>query len=424
VSENANLDENEENPENVSTLGTSFTVGGTTYASSLFWQPLRNIDDPYTEISEAAENVLEGADLFAIKKGKSPQFGLCIAAQGYQKGTRVAAVALIGALSNATSFLAVFKVDNGWWYVCVRNDVILSDGDLLFLNEQEAKDQFLSMLAVPDWGYKIAPAEWNIEDTHEADLAALFKKAPKAVLQKVHALRGKKLFIFVAALIIAGIWSLSTIFNILFNSAPPKPIVAPVAIKTVDQVALPPEPKPWESIIVPAEVLSSCYQGVQSLVGISTPGWHIGGITCTPEGLVTSWRMEIGRLSWIDKALSNSGVMFSKKSISPSGTEVVASIPMPRLRKHNSEPKMNGVDLVNTINDLFQGLQMGISLGSQTWTSPQNNVYKSVRFSFTSKHDPIVWADILTKFSGLTINMIKYDTNTNSWYYEGAIYVL
>ena len=35
-------------------------------------------EDPYTEIGEAAENVLEGADLFALKKGKSPQFGLCI----------------------------------------------------------------------------------------------------------------------------------------------------------------------------------------------------------------------------------------------------------------------------------------------------------------------------------------------------------
>ena len=424
--EDANLDENgqSENPEEVRTWGTNFTIGGTNYATSLFWQPLRNSDDPYTEISEAAENVLEGADLFALKKGKSPQFGLCISSQGYQKGTRVAASALVSALSDAPSFLAVFKVDRGWWYVCVRNDVILSDGDMLFFNEQEAKDQFSSMLAVPDWGYKIAPAEWNIEDTQEADLASLLKNAPKEVLQKIHALRGTKLMIVVAIAAIAAIWLISTIISTVFNSEPPKPIVAPIAIKTVDQVAAPPEPKPWEAIPSPIQILSGCFQGVQNLVGISTPGWHIGGITCTPEGLVTSWHMEVGRLSWIDKALNNSGVIFSSKSIAPNGTEVIASAPMPRLTTLNSPPKMNGVDLVNTINDLFQGLQMSISLASQTWTSPQNNVYKSVKFAFSSRHDPMVWADILTKFSGLTINVIKYDTNTNSWYYEGAIYVL
>ncbi|MBR2299779.1 MAG: type 4b pilus protein PilO2 [Alphaproteobacteria bacterium] len=423
--EDANLDENQ-NGEGLEerTWGTSFTLGGTTYATSLFWQPLRNSDDPYTEISEAAENVLEGADLFALKKGKSPQFGLCISSQGYQKGMPVAATPLITALSDATSFLAVFKVDRGWWYVCVRNDVILSDGDMLFFNEQEAKDQFSSMLVVPDWGYKIAPAEWNIEDTREVELASLLKNAPKETLKKVHALRGTKLLIVVAAAIIAVAWLISTIISTFFNSAPPKPIVAPIAIKNVEQAPPPPEPKPWESIPSPIQILSGCYQGVQNLVGISTPGWHIGGITCTAEGLVTSWRMEIGRLSWIDKALTNSGVVLSSQSISPSGTEVVASAPMPRIETLNSPPKMNGVDLVNTINDLFQGLQMGISLSSQTWTSPQNNVYKSVRFSFSSKHNPMVWADILTKFSGLTINVIKYDTNTNSWYYEGAIYVL
>lgn len=424
--EDANLDENAngESAEGARTWGTTFNIEGTTYATSLFWQPLRNSEDPYTEIGEAAENVLEGADLFALKKGKSPQFGLCISSQGYQKGTRVAATALIGALPDTSSFLAVFKVDKGWWYVCVRNDIILSDGDMLFFNEQEAKDQFSSMLAVPDWGYKIAPASWHIEDTREQDLATLLKNGPKEVLQKIHALRGFKLIAVCAAVAIVAIWLLSTIWSTLFNSEPPKPIVAPIAIKTVDEVAAPPEPKPWESIPNPSQILAGCYYGIQNLVSIATPGWVIGGVTCSPEGLVTSWHMQIGRLSWIERSLDSSGIVFSSRSLSPNGTEVIASVPMARIDVLNSPPKMNGVDLVNTINDLFQGFQMPISLNSQTWTSPQNNVYKSVRFAFSSRHDPLVWADILTKFSGLTINVIKYDTNTNSWYYEGAIYVL
>lgn len=424
--EDANLDDNKTdvNGGEAKTWGTNFKANGVTYATSLFWQPLRNIDDPFIEITEAAENVLEGADLFCIKHGKNPQFGLCISAQGYTKKDRVAAVAIANALSDASSFLAVFKVENGWWYVCVRNDVILSDGDMLFFNEEEAKEQYMSMLAVPDWGYKIAPAEWNIEDSKEFQIEELLKNAPKVSLQKIHALRGAKLVaVIIAVLVIAG-WLISTLSSTVFKSEPPKPIVAPVAIKDVDKNVIPPEPKPWESLAAPEEVMLYCFKAVQDVVGISTPGWRIGGITCNAESLVTSWSMEIGRLTWIDKALEKSGIHFSNRSISPSGREVMVSLPLPKAKKRNSPPKYNAVDLVNLLNDLFQGLQMSAGLSSQSWTSPQNNVYKSVHFSFNSKHDPKQWNDILTKFSGLTINVIKYDVNNNSWYYEGAIYVL
>ena len=404
--------------------GSFFTAGGSTYATSLFWQPLRNSDDPYTEITDASENILEGADLFALRRGKTPQYGLCISSQGYKKGSKVAAIGLMNALSDASSILAVFKVEEGWWYVCIRNDIILSDGDVLFLNEQEAKEQFSSMLAVPDWQYKIAPKEWNIEDAKQFDIDNFLVTSSKENLQKVHALRGTKLLVVLTVAAIAAIWLLSTVISLIFNAKPQKPIVAPVAIRTVEQAPPPPEPKPWEALLRPEQVLTACYQGVQVLVGISTPGWHIGGITCTPEGLVTSWHMEMGRLTWIDKALENSGVTFSSREISPSGVDVMAAIPMPKIDTFNSPPKYTAAELTDILNDLFQGLQMGMNKSLQTWTSPQNNVYKYMSFSFSSKHDPTVWSDLLTKFSGLMINVVKYDTNTNSWQYEGAIYVL
>ena len=55
------------------TWGTNIELDGVTYATSLFWQPLQNKDDPFTEVGEASEGVMEGADLFCIKQGKAPQ---------------------------------------------------------------------------------------------------------------------------------------------------------------------------------------------------------------------------------------------------------------------------------------------------------------------------------------------------------------
>lgn len=404
--------------------GTSFEVGGKSYAASLFWQPLQNRDDPYVEIGEASENVLEGADLFCLKPGKSPQFGICISYQGYKKKMQAAAVSVATALADRSSFLAVFKVSNGWWYVCARNDIILSDGDMLFLSEADAKEQFMSMLAVPDWGRKIAPPEWLIEDSDSIELEALLERGAEAKLQKIHALRGPKLFAVIAAVGIATIYGASTLINTVFMAPPPKPIIAPVPVQKIEKAPPPPEPKPWESIDDPYSVMIKCFEATQNVVSIATPGWKIEGITCTPTGLVTSWRREVGRISWIDKALETSGVTFSSRSISPSGTNVIVSVPIRDIKKLNSPPERNAVDLVNTLNDLFQAIQMPISMSNETWTSPQKNIYKSVKFSFSSNHDPRQWLDLLMKFSGLKITTIKYDTNSSNWYYEGAIYVL
>lgn len=428
--EDAKLDDNySDTPlaerEEPKAWGTSFQVSGTTYAASLFWQPLQNRDDPYPEIVEASENVLEGSDLFCLKPGKSPQFGLCVSYQGYKKKTPVAAVSVATALSDRSSFLAVFKVDGGWWYVCARNDIILSDGDMLFLNEDDAREQFLSMLAVPDWGRKIAPAEWGIDETEALNLEELIQSGSEAKLQKVHALRGAKLAAVVIGVAIVGIWLVSTFIDSIFLAPPKKPIIAPAPVRKIEKAPPPPpEPKPWENIEDPQQVMVKCRQATQDVVKLLTPGWKIQGITCNSTSLVTSWRREIGRISWVDKALDSSGVVFSSRSISPDGNNVVVSVPISDIKKLNSPPEKNGVDLVNTLNDLFQALQMPISMSTETWTSPQKNVYRSVKFSFTSNHDPLEWNDLLMKFSGLKINTIKYDVNSHNWSYEGAIYVL
>jgi hypothetical protein len=430
VLEDANLDDNygglpSTDKEEPKAWGTGFECGGVKYAASLFWQPLQNRDDPYTEIIEASENVLEGADLFCLKPGKSPQFGLCVSHHGYQPKTPVAAVALATSLSDKSSFLAVFKVEGGWWYVCARNDIILSDGDMLFLNEEDAREQFLSMLAVPDWNRKIAPAEWGIDETETLNLEPLLQNGLVEKLQKVHALRGSKLFVIAAAVVLVGVWLVYTLIDSIFLSAPKQPIIAPVPVQPIETPPPPPpEPKPWESVENPIQVMEKCRQATQDVIKIWTPGWKIEGITCTSSSLVTSWRREIGRISWVDKALDTSGVTFSSRSISPDGNSVVVSVPIEGIQTFNSPPEKNAVDLVNTLNDLFQALQMPVSTSTETWTSPQNNVYRSIKFSFSSNHDPLQWNHLLMNFSGLRINTIKYDTNSHNWSYEGAIYVL
>jgi len=433
--ENANLYEKDFDSSATRSWAPTTVINGVVYSAGLFWQPLQNKDDPYTEIEDSAESVLEGADLFALKPGKTVQFGVCASTDGYKKGLNSLAVSISTALADKSSFVAVFKVDNGWWYCCVRNDILLSDGDMLFLKEEDAKEQFMSMMTVPDWGRKIAPEEWGISDTQYINIAALVEEGNKAKLQKIKALRGPKLYALIAVSGIVGFWILSSFVSNVLLAPSKKPIVvAPVRPKVIQKEVVQPIIMPWETSRKPEEILVNCYNDVMQMVKIMPPGWSIGGISCTETGATASWNRKVGRISWVDKALSESGVKFSTKSISANGNTLIASTSY-SIKTTKTPPYYDAAELKNIMNDLFQSLAVKIDISDESITmkQPQSNirgrkkskpiVYNIVRFSFSASQNPLVWRDILTKFSGLIITNIKYDSISGIWNYEGLVYV-
>ncbi len=399
----------------------SFTVGGVPYAASIFWESLQNVDAPFLDAKDAAENVLVGADLFCVKHGKSPQLGLAISSQGFKKGMNVAAVTAVTSMSDASSLLAVFKVDAGYWYLCVRNDVILSDGDVLFVKEEDAKEQFMSMLSVPDWAKKIAPEEWGIDDTEQKNISDVFSQGLDTKLEKINALRGTELLIVVVLSIAAGAWLISYISETFFKTDVQQMRVQTrraqkKEVKKVEVVI----PDPWESLIDPVWMLDNCRQSILSLTSISVPGWTNQGVTCMASGAITSWTKDFGRLSWIEMALAYSGLSFSSKSIDKNSTNVTVSLPFQEAKRIKSVPKKSMEELRHLMNDLFQALNLSINIAEEQSTV-SGKVYNSLKFNIKSSYDPEVWKELLTKFSGLRVNNIRY--NNGTWDYEGAIYV-
>jgi len=401
----------------------SFTEGGVTYAASLFWQPLINEDNPLPEVKEAAENILEGADLYVVRKGKSSQYGLAASSQGFIRGIPSAAISLITGLGNVTSFLGVFKVDTGWWYVCFRNDVILSDGDTLFVNEKDAKDQFISMLAVPDWDALYAPAEWGIDETKPDSLSTIIQRGLVVKLEKISAGNDTIMLGVIIVCFAIILWYGYSTLQSMFFAEPEAPIIAPVE-QVEAPVVLPPEPKPWESMENPVDVMKNCYEAITKVVQILTPGWNLEGITCNSGGLVTSWKRELGRITWMEQALNVSGVEFTSRQIAEDGNTFMVTVPVGEVSTLNSPPEYNAADLTNIINDLNQTLTTNIRMEQKNWTSPRGTVYNILGFTIESNNDPITWIELLMKFSGLSVKEISYDINNTRWIYKGEIYEL
>ncbi len=398
----------------------SFTVNGVSYAASVFWESLQNIEAPYIDAKEAAENVLVGADLFCVKHGKSPQLGLATSSQGFKKNMNVAAVTAVTSMSDVSSLLAVFKVDAGYWYLCIRNDVILSDGDVLFVKEDDAKEQFMSMLSVPDWGRKIAPEEWGIEETEQKSIEEVFSNGLDTKLEKINALRGPELLIVIVLSLAAGAWLIMYISSTFFETkTQATKVVTRRAKKKVVKKVAKVVPAPWESMIDPVWMLDTCRQNILSLTSISTPGWTNQGVTCMPSGAMTSWKRNFGRLSWMELSLAYSGLTFANKMIDDKATSITVSMPFQDVKRKTSLPMKTIPELRNMINDLFQALNLSISLSTGKVTSG-GKVYNTLNFRINSTYDPNVWKEMLTKFSGLKINNIRY--NKGVWNYEGTIY--
>ena len=119
-----------------------------------------------------------------------------------------------------------------------------------------------------------------------------------------------------------------------------------------------------------------------------------------------------------------SGVEFSSRVLSRDGNTVMVTVPIGEISTLNSPPEYNETDLLNIINDLNQNLGINIHTGSKSWVSPRGNTYHIMEFTIASQNDPLVWIELLTKFSGLSIKTVTYDVNSGQWTYKGEIYEL
>ena len=200
------------------------SVSGQRYAVGLIWQPLQNLDDPILEVRETAESEM-GADLYCLRPAATPQYGIGRTELEHKDGMPSLAAAVASVFADQPSMCGVFKVDEGWWFVAIRNDLILAEEDVVFSNEEEAKRAYASMMAVPDWGVRIVPEEWRMEGAEFRDLDSILQKARKVRLQPINAVHRTK-FLLVIALIIIGIviWLIYSLIALWKNVFPPEKI--------------------------------------------------------------------------------------------------------------------------------------------------------------------------------------------------------
>lgn len=431
------LSESEEADDSEPSWGATMVVNNTTYAVSLFWQPLQDTNDPYPEVKETVENVMEGADLFCLRSGTSPQYGIGNSAEGHKSGMPSAAAAVAELFQDKPSSVAVFEVDEGWWFIAIRNDLILSEEDILYLKEEDAKRAFFAMMAVPDWGRKIAPASWEIEGTEEVDLWDVLKSPNSSKLMHVNKANQK------TKLMIGGAGALVLLIGYKLISGlfvtEKKPIIRPlVPFNPVVEEEVPVQEvivHPWEKLKVPEDFMNRCQAAVQRVKSMVIPGWKSGDISCSQTGASTTWTMEWGNLSWFKRAFEEYNTRGMDYFLDDSSKTALVSVSIGDLAIHSDAPKKKLYELKEDLNAFFQSINQSVSLRIEQPKVITKNTrdglgqetiketgYSKLLFTFSSDLPMENWLDLFKRFSGLEIQKLVYNQDSNIWTYEGQIY--
>ncbi len=417
------------------------TVGKNKFVTGIFWQPFKDITNKQKEIKDSAK--FASADLFCLKTKGVNQYGLASSKEGFKSGQVSAAVAVSTILSDKSSTVAIFKVNIGWWLLVIRNDIILPEEDRIFKTEMDAKKAFVSMLAVPDWGYKICPEDWNIADTKEVNIEELLTdKYTKATLEKVD----KTAMIITAVVIILLISG--SIGKVIWDKKREELLQIQRQIEEAKrleiqrleekrkkelEIANMPVPPAWEKIIDPVNFTNICMKYVKSNF-TKFGGWKLKSIQCDEVGIKIEWvRGEMGTNEWLLTDAKEKGYVPNNTEISISENNATGKIKYSdnELKIISSEPSFSSSELQDKLGkwfEVYNAVSKRIELKEKTVTLKENNKSESfpyVNFIFDNPRNPESVVNLLKMFSGLEFISIKCN-NVNDlsfrWSYEGRIY--
>ena len=410
-------------------------VAGKVYAVGLFWQPVQEEKNYLKEIKATVQTVVTTANLYCLKKGAATQYGLGSTSAGHKSGMLSGASGIANALRDKSSAICVFKIKEGWWFITIRNNLILSEEDTVYTDENDAKEAFESMLSIPDWGYKIAPAEWGIEETTEMSAEDLLGRGQAIELKKIDSNTTKNLMI-IALIGLFGWW--------YYQKQQEKAELKRKLLEKKRQEEIrkamppppppPPPPAPWEMLVDPEDFAKKCTILIVNSTG-TVPGWELNNSSCKEKQLSATWKRSYGTAGWIFEA-QKFGVLPKDMKLSASDSAyntVLGVLQIPDMKRVYSKPNLEKGDIQKKLNGIFHSLKLtGLKLENKNTVvkDPKNPSYSatypytSFKFTDVAYRLPLGWVKLLKDVGAVEVDTISWNGKKKNWEYSGKIYEL
>ncbi|NTU76211.1 MAG: type 4b pilus protein PilO2 [Alphaproteobacteria bacterium] len=312
------------------------TVGRRFYASGLYWE-----NSPSGRVVQAAKEAARspGAQFFAVrpsgKGGRVPQFGLSQDALDHKAGLPSLAACL--ANQQPGSWAGAFRLREGTAVVVVRDDLIVPDGDVFFLDETEARDRLHQEMALGGLQRVYAPETWGVVGADSMPLTLLLNDRSDVKLRGVSLSRGAVLLGgggLAVLLILLGVgWyiqqenarqeadRLAQMEALKRAQVEAQGMIPGLAQK----VEYPPPERVWEKKANPLELVAACQVALSQLPAV-TAGWKLESVRCNEFSLSQSWIRTGGFSSpppnsAVNDTGSAAGVSVSLQPLTPRGSE-------------------------------------------------------------------------------------------------------
>ena len=409
------------------------TVNKKKYAVGLFWQPTGAGYVARSYAKNLAKSVDKKLNLFTEYHGL---VGLGSRKLGHRVGMDCVAAAVTDALSEFSSFLAVFSIDKYFVLVAVRNGIILEDK--LFEKEDEARAEYFRLSEIPDWIALFAPSSWGMPRAVERNLSDLIINSSRTLLKPISRVGTGliSLFLILAFFVIIGVFFREPIKQMTSTALPPSELSPEIAEEFEKQVEEKnkeldaefeiekPEPiiMPYDYLPNPMDRAALCYQAMAFLMQ-PILGWNQTSVECGETHATVRFVRDFGTLG--DFYTVATELMPGSFVQEESENALVVRATLPKIPTEASLDERDPDTVVRNVMSAFQSIDTPVDaeIVVDALTNGVETKYLNViEVAAESKLIPTQFMQIFNDFGGVYMTRCTWNVSTRTWNYEVIIY--
>ena len=406
------------------------------YATGLFWQPIGAGFVARNYAKNLAKSIDKKLNLFTEYRG---MVGLGARRMGHRAGMSSIAAQVMESMAEYTSFLGAFATDKRFVVIAVRNGVILEDK--VFDTEAEAREEYVRLSQIPDWGALIAPGVWGMPRAIERSLYDVVGVGSQSVLHTISRFGSR-----MTAFLMLGVFIVFLLY--LFKEPigqmlSPRPQVVDVNPELIEEYKrqieeknkeldaqfeiekpVPPEPivMPYENLPNPVQRAEVCYKAIGFVMQPVT-GWNQLVATCAETTVSAELKRSFGTLADFYSVAGDlmPGVLVGEQS----ENLLVVQGNLPTVETLASQDERDAETVVRDITSAFQGIDTEIetNIVVDTLTNGVDvATVNVVEVAASSKLVPMQFMKIFEDFGGVYMTSCTWDVSRRVWNYEVIIY--
>ncbi|ECG5801077.1 hypothetical protein E1610_10730 [Salmonella enterica subsp. enterica serovar Muenchen] len=400
------------------------TLSNKKYAINLLWNQVDG-QKPIVAAREGAKLINTG--IVCINNNfLGYQYGLADKNIGHKSGMFALATKID---ISKGSLCGIWEVDEKIWLVIAinRDGIIIIDKG--FFHEEQAKEEFYSVVYSDEWDNIVCPESLTVNDSINVSLDVFLSKKAGKKIKSVFLSKGKKSFIFL--FLICVIVIACVIFDkVKIDNSQTQVQYQPPSLTSEKKKESKPEviKMPWSNQPEPYSMMTQCINQIdrEYLNASSVPGWlWTETASCDSKSVFFPVTRSAGTKLWLRSA----DTLITPPPLITDVTEnsAVLSWPVPDVLLYKEikalpENLNNIKDISDFLQEAFAQSSGAIDISASSQNIAGNSMILEVNFNYNTVFDPRVFLSILSNVEGITVKEITYSFSKKEWSVSGVFY--